>query len=995
MNDMKISGSAAEKLFPRVKTIACCVSVALAQWTMLATPAHADSAVGANTTLGNASNPAPINPTLLGGDGGAEPGANLAKHTPTGQLYGILGAVSDPAATISGSVDVGAVGVSGDQRAAGFKAYKDIRSGLAVDNISLQVEKPDSARFFEATGSGVGRDDQFYGVQFGRYNDWRVKAFYNEQPHVFTSEAHILWDGAGSGRLSLPGNIPAAAGTSANSIQVAGFNYNPACSATSGSGATTGFTTTCYTAPAFGVTTPSTGAVTLIAINKPVVAAVAGTLATKGAAELGMLRKTGGVSFDINLSDNWKFYSSYSLEKRKGARPFGAEQGGGGGAYPMEIVEPIDYDTHDFRAGLRYADKLTQVNLSASASYFRNNIGELVFDVPYLVALAGNTAGNANSATLVRQGRFDLVPNNDAYNFKGEYARSLPELLKGRFTAVAAVGSSRQNDNLLAPVVNSGNAGAGANAVTSGAGAFNNNMNEWNTTAALSQPTANAKIDTKMFELGLTVNPASGLSVAGKVRHFETENSTFYMACNPIASYANGVKLTATIDGHSCTGVWGRLVNDGGGNAFVNPGLSTQLPLASPLFPAPAAGTLNNSSALSANAVRNVPWDYKQDNYTLSGDYGMGKSSFNLAFERENFDRSHREREKTWENKFKLGYTNRGLADATVRLSLEDARRRGSEYQPTEPYDAFNALSFFDPTTIKTGLSLTAYADRAADQRKYDLADRDQTVFNARVNYMLRENLDLGVSGQLKQIKYPDSLLGRNGKQRQDSLNLDLGYQPSAEQNIFGYYSYQSGEMHQNEVTPGAVAAGAATPAGPAATCNMGQVVNGVAVNPGNAEELCASLSSNLLFQAGNMWGMNSKDKNQVFGIGLKQDLGKNKLDLNLTHATARTQINYTYQTIHPQVSVANLALIGTSAPDLTTDQTTFSAALLVPINKQMSTTFSIYHEIGKIRDWHYQGLSASNLVMTTPNSFVGQMLDAGPQDYKVTVIGISLRVKL
>ena len=54
------------------------------------------------------------------------------------------------------------------------------------------------------------------------------------------------------------------------------------------------------------------------------------------------------------------------------------------------------------------------------------------------------------SPTLFTQGRFDLAPNNEHYNVKGEYARALPDFYRGNFTATVALGSMRQNDNLIA-----------------------------------------------------------------------------------------------------------------------------------------------------------------------------------------------------------------------------------------------------------------------------------------------------------------------------------------------------------------------------------------------------------------------------------------------------------------------------------------------------------------------------------------------------------------
>ncbi|MFO1287465.1 MAG: hypothetical protein U1F49_13640 [Rubrivivax sp.] len=38
----------------------------------------------------------------------------------------------------------------------------------------------------QAVGGGLGRHDAYFGLQTGRYNDWKVKFFYGELRHVYT-----------------------------------------------------------------------------------------------------------------------------------------------------------------------------------------------------------------------------------------------------------------------------------------------------------------------------------------------------------------------------------------------------------------------------------------------------------------------------------------------------------------------------------------------------------------------------------------------------------------------------------------------------------------------------------------------------------------------------------------------------------------------------------------------------------------------------------------
>ena len=171
-------------------------------------------------------------------------------------------------------------------------------------------------------------------------------------------------------------------------------------------------------------------------------------LTTLPDSDLSVVRKKGGLNASINLSESWKAYASYTHEKREGARPFGAVWGGGGGGGNVEIPESIDYTTHELAAGVRYADARQSFNGQVSASLFRNNIDTMTFQNPLTVTVAG-PAGLTSG--LFTAGRYDLVPDNDFFQARGEYARSFPELYKSRFTAVVTLSSSRQNDRLIEP----------------------------------------------------------------------------------------------------------------------------------------------------------------------------------------------------------------------------------------------------------------------------------------------------------------------------------------------------------------------------------------------------------------------------------------------------------------------------------------------------------------------------------------------------------------
>ncbi len=379
-------------------------AISLAGFCLVQTSASAqlaDSAVGVGTVLGNSLSTSAQNTRSLDADW------LKAKHTPTGQMFRFPFAMpkaedikkSASGWEYSGQLEFGVIGGDADERNAQYRTYQDVNNGACVNNFSLQLKKPASGQYVDVTGGGAGHHDQYYGLEFGRYNDWKVKLFYSEIPHVFTDRYKSLWSGIGTGNLTLlPGLTPGGSGS----------------------------------------TTTDNANVATQALNNP------GTT-------LGLVRKKGGIRVDMDLSNTWKGYVSYTLEERKGARPFGAVWGSAnnGGIAPMEIPESIDYATHEILAGLTHTDDLNVFNLRLSASLFRNNIDTLTFEEPYRIA-PGTGVTTAPAAGAFTQGRMDLAPSNQAYNVRAEYTRSLPNFYKGYFTAVVSAGKWRQDDSLIA-----------------------------------------------------------------------------------------------------------------------------------------------------------------------------------------------------------------------------------------------------------------------------------------------------------------------------------------------------------------------------------------------------------------------------------------------------------------------------------------------------------------------------------------------------------------
>lgn len=683
---------------------------------------RADSAVGVDTLLGNAMTPGGLNLSAGADPEGYSPvmGGKGPSHTPGGQLYLYPGALPQEhetagGAVYSGSVEAG-VAAGANLNNAGFREYADYRNGVLINTFQFSAEKPAEHSFVNVRGGGIGRNDAYFGVEAGTYNAFKFSAFYNETPHVFATNAKPVWNGVGTGTLTLPAGIAPASVTEAKNA-VDG-NYT----------------------------------------------AFQGAVRNAPTTTLELERKKLGIKLEGYLTPTLSGFVGYTNERRQGTRPFGGgfifdfirwsgaaqstpsgsstyAAGTPGGFYAsgavMETVEPLDYTTHDLLGGLRYASGKERFNLTANVSLFRNDIKSLTWDNPFQVGFPGNNF----YATGIEQGRFALAPDNDYYNLKGEYGRDIP--LDGQMTAVVSLGRMRQNDDLLPPTVNEAISLYGANAA------------KWATTEALSQTTANARIDTQLAELGASVRPLSDFTFRGKLRFYDENNKTDYTAYNPLTGQYGYIPL----DG-------GLAIFGGGFNSVYNPNLATQ----------------NN-----AIRYKNIPSSYHKFNTNLGVDYNVSSlTTASATWDREDIYRDHRERERTSEDRVKFSVNSRAIEDGTIRLSYEFANRTGSAYN-YNPYEHFYVV---EPV---------GYVHTLAQLRKSDMSDRTQQILNARFNYMLRPDMDIFLSLQHKASdNHAD--YGRIGTETADTANVEWNFTPSPDTSLFTFYSIQKSDLKQRNI---------------------------------------------------------------------------------------------------------------------------------------------------------------------------------------------------
>ena len=270
--------------------------------------------------------------------------------------------------------------------------YGEFSSGPLLGSAGFLLENHRTAYYFSGLVENAGRNDQYYQLNGGRYGDFNLTLFFDSVPHLYSTEARSIWNGAGTDNLTLRGGLVPGASTPAQ--------------------------------------------VTAVADAAPLT-------------ELSVTREKAGVSLKYTPSKSWEILAQLSNEWRDGTQPISATFG-----YPFEngatqIIQPIHYRTFDVATTARYKseDGTMAANLIYTGSFFNNTLSALRWQNPGLAEVR-------SGSYIPPEGQLSLPPSNSFNSLKGDASMILsPDL---RFSASASYGLMRQDDALLSPTIGTG-----------------------------------------------------------------------------------------------------------------------------------------------------------------------------------------------------------------------------------------------------------------------------------------------------------------------------------------------------------------------------------------------------------------------------------------------------------------------------------------------------------------------------------------------------------
>ncbi|WP_243041187.1 MtrB/PioB family outer membrane beta-barrel protein [Dyella sedimenti] len=764
-------------------------------------------------------------------------------RTPSGALYPYPNAPlgDKPLApgsdwTYWGLLQLGYIHLNGDRNAEFFRQYTDWKNGAALGLLAVGLNNTKTGSYVEFRGSRISSDDQYYRLRAGRYGSYRVEAFYRDIPHTVSTAAYPLWNGVGGTNLTLPAGL-----------------------------------------------TP--GDSTVAAVQQ----------ASRDAArrEIKLTRTRTGLSVEGGLYRNWVGFASITNEERNGDRLWGGPMffnfafpstgspyGGNGGV--LETVRPIDFTTTDVNLGLRNVGKLWHFNALYTGSFFRDHKDYLNYQNPFLVS----PVVGVPAAGLVTNGQFSLEPDNDYHNLRLELSRELT--WRGELSLAAAYGTMRQDDDLLPPVNCTGTLGFSAGPLQQLIPCA-----DWNTSAALSKTSANARIDTHLLDAKVSFHPTNAFAWHADLRYYQEDNKTRYLSYNPI------------------TGQYG-YISENGSQGTVVPG---------------EVGIFDNGYYNTSNVqIASIPFGYQDTLFELGTDWNPSRSNtLGLTYTYDHDQPKHRERSRLDEQRIKLTWSNRAVGRATLRASFEYGDRDGGKYN-YDPYLAYYSASL--PGYVPAdGIAPTAFTVDA--MRKYDMSDRKEAKAKLIVLYPLGETSTLTSTFYGTRDHY-DAPVGRQNTST-TGFTASWDWQPGPQTTGSAYIGVESTHLKLANVAD-----------------------NEALVDEPGGEN--ADLGGPF-YPLENYWHDLDNERDYNAGITFAHDFGRVRLDLGWNYTQSLSKMNYDYASpgalTHPEAATPD----GVGAfPNNHYRSSTFNAGLTFPVVRNVSVRLFGSYQSGSFLDWHYLG---------------------------------------
>ena len=775
-----------------------------------------------------------------------------------------------PAAGLSqdttGHVSVGGQTVNNGSNSSKFNEYRDVKDGFYLYDLGVQTESG-TGYYLGADGKNVGRDDQNLLLQGGRYGRWGASLEWDEIIHNLSNKAHTPFVNQGGGVFTVPSKVPLVS----DGTGTTGDGKNLDSNATTMVGA------------------DGTGG------NDAVTGAYLGNSLRKVKLENDRKKATG--SFNYSLTENLKFSLTMSNEDREGNKvTYGPIGDRPPRSLNIQFTEPIDYRTQELKFETDYTGKKVQANFSYLVSKFENEIDTLTWDNIYTGGTGtfefwNDALGNLFPRNVATTGRRALPQDNLYQNAALTVGVNLP--MDSRLTAAVSYGLAKQDETLI-PYSTNGTLDGGV---------------AWNDTAKLPRTSADAEVETKMFNLDYSINPIERLNLRAYYRFYDLANNT-------------------------PTDEWRYVTSDvmaaSGGVSYLN-------------------------------KRRNLAYEYDKQNYGLDGSYSLPlwASTLGLGYGREEIDREYREA-STDENIYRVSLRSRPANWLSFRTKYQYGDREAGHYDA----EAAHSTYWYAPADANNNIDSGFTFENHPDTRRFDVTDRERNLFDFQVTTNPTDKFDVSASYRYRKDDYnsnvqPSQPLLHYGGGRTilpvDQEAFSAGDQVGLLKDERHFFGVDVAYTPNDRVRFGAFASRE-----DADTLQRGSEFDeNFKLNPSAASgtaELGPWTRDTM------QWTADIKDTTYTVGVDAGVAVIPKKLNFSTSYAfsTGKTEIGYNgfgaQSSIDPANTLADNYQFGFRTPPPVRNQRhTVSAALEYEVVKNLTAALNYMWEYYKVQDWQQE----------------------------------------
>jgi len=349
-----------------------------------------------------------------------------------------------------------------------FEEYGEIRPGLFVDTLNYWAMSKNGLYAVDFWAKDIGFNNQSYTFDWSKAGEHYLWISWDEIPHLISTSAKTIFGGVGSTHLTVD-----------DTLQTNLQNNARFATSTGASGVT--------------ARTNIEGFINGAATN----------------VTIGTQREKGTIDYRNTQNSKWEFKLEYSNEHRTGTRPLAVNWGYNFNAAPgrptnfVEAIQPLDDRTQNINASAQYVGTLWGQRWVAKLGYFGsfydNSIQYFDMENSFCITCALGAGAGDRGPNLLRMA---VAPSNFANALTLSNVVDLPG--KSRYTSTIQYNMMRQDDPFVDYAPNGPIIGL----------------------APLPATSANAKVDTLLFNNVLTTPLSKDLKSTLRYRYYDVDNRT-------------------------------------------------------------------------------------------------------------------------------------------------------------------------------------------------------------------------------------------------------------------------------------------------------------------------------------------------------------------------------------------------------------------------------------------------------------------------------------